>query len=408
MACMAARSGRTRTTLDPDAASAAACRPGLGMWRMPAGAGAMITTWSYPAARSALASERTPPSMKRRPPMVTGGQIPGTAQLAPTASTSPASPAESNTMNSPVCASTAVTSRGRAGQSLVGSRASNTLRRSASGMVRAASAQRPSRARPRTGSALVLMTHSSLATLPQPMRAAGSGSGGASCARYSASGSWPDAMSAPTTEPADVPTIRSAAARSMPRSASPAIRPVSQAMPVTPPPPRTSARLPMTYFCPNPEPGGGGMTENSRNLAARGPVVVRRRGVHPDVAVRQIAAVLVLIAAGPVDVQPPDVAACRRSGRPAVTYRPSPAGRFTTVPPPGVGSSAAAWHSWEKVHLLLAGSISVIWESTLGLAAALHAGLRRPYVSGAPNERPVPGISVPFTRSLPPVQPRQR
>jgi hypothetical protein len=53
-------------------------------------------------------------------------------------------------------------------------------------------------------------------------------------------------MSAPTTDPADVPMITSAAARSMPRSASPAITPISQAIPVTPPPPRTSARLSMT------------------------------------------------------------------------------------------------------------------------------------------------------------------
>ena len=40
--------------------------------------------------------------------------------------------------------------------------------------------------------------------------------------------------------------ITSAAARSIPRPASPAITPISQAMPVTPPPPRTSARLSMT------------------------------------------------------------------------------------------------------------------------------------------------------------------
>ena len=108
------------------------------------------------------------------------GQIPGTAQLAPTASASPALPAESKTTNSPVRASTAVTLRILAGQSLAGSRAWNTLRRSDSDMVRAASAQRPIRTRARTGSRLVLMTHSSLPMTPQPIRAAGSGSGGAS------------------------------------------------------------------------------------------------------------------------------------------------------------------------------------------------------------------------------------
>ena len=53
------------------------------------------------------------------------------------------------------------------------------------------------------------------------------------------------------TEPADVPMITSAAARSMPRPA-PAIRPVSQATPATPPPPRISARLSMTSLYTNP------------------------------------------------------------------------------------------------------------------------------------------------------------
>jgi len=46
--------------------------------------------------------------------------------------------------------------------------------------------------------------------------------------------------------------ITSAAARLMPSPASPAIRPVSQATPVTPPPPRTSARLSMTVFYTSP------------------------------------------------------------------------------------------------------------------------------------------------------------
>jgi hypothetical protein len=150
------------------------------MGPMPWATGATITTRWYLAARSALATERTPPSMKRRFPMVTGGQTPGTAQLAPTASTRPASPAESNTTNSPVRASTAVTLSILAGQPLAGSRASNTVRRSASGMVRTASAQWPIRARARSGSRLVFTTHASLPIRPQPIRAAGSGSGGAS------------------------------------------------------------------------------------------------------------------------------------------------------------------------------------------------------------------------------------
>lgn len=95
----------------------------------------------------------------------------------------------------------------------------------------------------------------------QPIRAAGSGAGAASWAWYSASSSCPEARSVPTTEPADVPMITSAAARSIPISASPAIRPVSQAMPVIPPPPRTSARLSMTviytWLCVRPARGEG-------------------------------------------------------------------------------------------------------------------------------------------------------
>jgi hypothetical protein len=188
--------------------------------------------------------------------MVTGGQRPGTAQLAPTASTRLASPAESNTASSPVRASTAVTLRAREGQTLVGSRASKTFRRSASGTDGTDSAHLPIRARARFGSRLVCTSHSSLPMKPQPIRAAGSGAGGASWAWYSASNSCPEAMSVPTTDPADVPMTTSAAARSMPSPASPAIRPVSQAMPVTPPPPRTSARLSMTViYTPRRTPG---------------------------------------------------------------------------------------------------------------------------------------------------------
>ena len=48
-----------------------------------------------------------------------------------------------------------------------------------------------------------------------------------------------------STEPAEVPTKRSAVVRSMPASASPAIMPSSQAIPVTPPPPNTKALLAM-------------------------------------------------------------------------------------------------------------------------------------------------------------------
>ena len=180
--------------------------------------------------------------------MVTGGHTPGTAQLAPTASTRLARPAESNTANSPVRASTAVTFSAREGQTLAGSRSSMTFRRSASGMVGTASAHLPIRARACFGYRLVCTAHSSLPMKSQLIRAAGSGAGGASWAWYSASSSCPEAMSVPTTEPADVPMITSAAARLMPSPASPAIKPVSQAMPVTPPPPRTSAQLSMAVI----------------------------------------------------------------------------------------------------------------------------------------------------------------
>src|SRR5450759_3331402 len=60
-------------------------------------------------------------------------------------------------------------------------------------------------------------------------------------ANISSSGT-PLATWAATTDPADVPTSRSAAPRSTPASAKPRSRPTSQATPVTPPPPRTTAR----------------------------------------------------------------------------------------------------------------------------------------------------------------------
>jgi hypothetical protein len=53
--------------------------------------------------------------------------------------------------------------------------------------------------------------------------------------------SIPVASNAPTNEPADVPMITSAVPRSTPASRSPTITPHSHAMPVTPPPPSTSA-----------------------------------------------------------------------------------------------------------------------------------------------------------------------
>ena len=67
--------------------------------------------------------------------MVTGGQMPGIAQLAVTASTRSAPESLSNTRTSPVCASTATTARLRDGQECRGSRPAITCPRSASGTV---------------------------------------------------------------------------------------------------------------------------------------------------------------------------------------------------------------------------------------------------------------------------------
>ena len=70
--------------------------------------GVTTRTFSQPAARSALVTERMPPSMSRRPFTVTGGQTPGTAQLAVTASSSRTPEDASKGRNSPSAVSTAV------------------------------------------------------------------------------------------------------------------------------------------------------------------------------------------------------------------------------------------------------------------------------------------------------------
>ena len=73
---------------------------------------------------------------------------------------------------------------------------------------------------------------------------AGTGRGGGAVARIasnSSAGVAPEIWAA-AVEPADVPMVRSAVVTSSPASDSPAITPISQAFPVEPPPPRTSAR----------------------------------------------------------------------------------------------------------------------------------------------------------------------
>ena len=105
----AALSGVTTATRTPWSVSLRTWRARLSTTPKPRDSGAITTTRSHPAARSALVPERIPPSTYRRPLIVTGGQIPGTAQLAPTASTRLTPLDASNTVNSPLTASTAVT-----------------------------------------------------------------------------------------------------------------------------------------------------------------------------------------------------------------------------------------------------------------------------------------------------------
>src|SRR5712691_1243702 len=75
--------------------------------------------------------------------MVTGGQMPGTAQLAPTAAIRLTPLLASNTVNVPVAASTAVICSFPAGHSKMGMRDSKTLRLDSSVSVRAFSAREP-------------------------------------------------------------------------------------------------------------------------------------------------------------------------------------------------------------------------------------------------------------------------
>jgi hypothetical protein len=96
-----------------------------------------------------LAAERIPPSIHRRPLIRTGGQTPGTAQLALTASIRLAPLAASRVVHSPVSASTAARTSRWDGHSWLGSQAPITARRSASASGGEARATRPSRLRAR-------------------------------------------------------------------------------------------------------------------------------------------------------------------------------------------------------------------------------------------------------------------
>ena len=69
------------TVAPPSLRLASTSRSGIGVGSGESRPSGEITTIrAAPAARSALSADRTPPSMYRRPPIVTGGQMPGTAR----------------------------------------------------------------------------------------------------------------------------------------------------------------------------------------------------------------------------------------------------------------------------------------------------------------------------------------
>ena len=225
--------------------------------RLPHGCGAaacdgvMTRTRSQPAARSALVPDRTPPSMKRRPLMVTGGQTPGTAQLAATASTRSTPESLVNTTGSPVSASTAVTRRFPSGQWPSGNRAATARRRVGSLTVGVSSARVPIRRRMSSGPAAPVA-----AVTKRAMSSSRSSSTSSSLecslswAEYRSSIGDPLVICAATADPAEVPMTTSAPRRpaNNPGSPSPIPRstPSSQAIPATPPPARTRARFTVT------------------------------------------------------------------------------------------------------------------------------------------------------------------
>src|ERR1035441_1030625 len=182
--------------------------------------------------------------MYRRPSIVAGGHMPGTAQLAVTASTKLTPDPFSNTRGAPLSASTATIFNARTGHSWDGSRDSITARRSGSGTVAASSANLPT-ARRMSGmvEAFRITPAISATKLSRSMLTAISVvcSSGSTCQAYSSSTPSPLPSCAATVEPADVPTITSAPVTSWPTSVSPASNPVIHATPPTPPPPSTNA-----------------------------------------------------------------------------------------------------------------------------------------------------------------------
>src|SRR6478752_5172185 len=105
----------------------------------------------------------------------------------------------------------------------------------------------------------------------------------------------PELIAAATPAPAEVPITRSAAVRSVPRSASPASMPTSQAIPASPPAPSTSALLVITTVLPNrrpngqepaaPRPGPGGPPAGGRCAPGPRAAASRPGGNLPGVSV---------------------------------------------------------------------------------------------------------------------------
>ena len=193
-------------------------------------------------------TERMPPSMHRRPassPLrVIVGQTPGTAQLAATASTRGTPQDASRASSAPSAVSIVVTTSRASGQRVTPRRPAMISSRSCSGTRLASRAQAPTRARPSSGLADCATAAPRAFTIASRSRSTDRSAGaGSSCAAYSSARSAPLRSRVPTTDPADVPTTRSAAPRSTPSSASAVSSPISQAMPARPPPPRTSARV---------------------------------------------------------------------------------------------------------------------------------------------------------------------
>ena len=132
--------------------------------------------------------------------------------------------------NSPVSASTAVMTSGRAGHSVLTSRDPMTSSRSCSDGVRpafsAASASAPIRRRNSTSfPRLRSIAQPNWARVAGLSRAAFSAVAGSSCRWYIASNPAPQVSCAPTTDPADVPTTRSAPLRSDARLGKPRQQP---------------------------------------------------------------------------------------------------------------------------------------------------------------------------------------